>query len=549
MGRIEWRGTGGGFVRERPCAGRRAVDGDLMDIWIVAGGLGRGGSSRGSPSVGACFPSHRLAQESVVRSKLRGCGPLRALAAWMFLVLCPPAQGLVIDVVAVGNPGNVGELSGKGAGGFGQDAVVGAVAQAFYMGSHEVTNAEYVEFLNARAASDPRGLYSSPMTADPRGGIVRTGSEGAYRYVSKPNMADKPVNFVGYLDAVRFTNWLHHGQGNGDTESGAYTVTGSGAQPRNADARWFLPSEDEWYKAAYYDPTRNSNKGGYYDYPTRSDAIPQPAVADAAGMIANSGPNVANYASQANWGGQRGHLTTVGSAGPAATSYYGTNDQGGNVWEWNETPFGTTGRGVRGGSWDDVASSMAARMRLSYDANDDTGTRFLGFRVATRTPPAPTIPGDLNGSGQLDAGDIDLLAERIRAGSQLTRYDLNNDQRVDVRDHRFWVEQLARTYPGDTNLDGQFNSADIIQAFQFGGYEDRVPLNTNWSGGDWNGDGDFNSADFVIAFQSGGYEQGFKPPALAVPEPTGLAFGWLFAGLVLARRKWRQVASPTRRRG
>jgi hypothetical protein len=169
--------------------------------------------------------------------------------------------------------------------------------------------------------------------------------------------------------------------------------------------------------------------------------------------------------------------------------------------------------------------------------------------VATRTPPAPTIPGDLNGSGQLDAGDIDLLAERIRAGSQLTRYDLNNDQRVDVRDHRFWVEQLARTYPGDTNLDGQFNSADIIQAFQFGGYEDRMPLNTNWSGGDWNGDGDFNSADFVIAFQSGGYEQGFKPPALAVPEPTGLAFGWLFAGLVLARRKWRQVASPTRRRG
>ena len=481
--------------------------------------------------------------ESLAGARLRESLLLAIVVATLAMqVSSRPVHAVWMDVVPVGSPGNAGELSGKGAGGFGQDAIVGGVAYSFYMASYEVTNGQYAEFLNAQASSsDPWSLYSTKMTTDARGGIERTGVEGSYRYAAKPLMSDKPVNFVGFRDAVRFTNWLHHGQKIGsdgsDTETGAYIITASGVQPRSPEARWFLPSEDEWYKAAYYDPTRNSGTGGFHEYATRSDSIPQPAIADAAGVISNSGPGVANYARAANWGGLHGNVTTVGSAGPGATSYFGTSDQAGNLWEWNESSFGLTGRGVRGGSWDDVAASMAARMRLSYDANDGEGTRFLGFRVATLAPPTPAMPGDLNNSGQLDAADIDQLAEQIRKGFQLARYDLNGDRRVDIGDHRFWIDAVAHTYAGDTNLDGQFSSTDITLAFQLGGYEDGQPLNSLWSGGDWNGDGDFSSADFVLAFQSGGYEKGVRPPAVAVPEATLPAFCLLGILLAVARRR------------
>ena len=125
----------------------------------------------------------------------------------------------------------------------------------------------------------------------------------------------------------------------------------------------FLPSDAEWYKAAYYDPTLNSGAGGYTLLATHSNSAPTVATANATGGISNPGTNVANYANGAIWNAQTGNLTTVGSAGAASASYYGTFDQTGNANEWDEAVSGSN-RLVRGGGYDSVlGASQSASLK------------------------------------------------------------------------------------------------------------------------------------------------------------------------------------------
>jgi hypothetical protein len=132
----------------------------------------------------------------------------------------------------------------------------------------------------------------------------------------------------------------------------------------------------------------------------------------------------------------------------------------------------------------------------------------------------PGETGDFNGNGQLDAGDIDILSSRVRGGSSKVAYDLNNDGSVNQEDRRIWIDEIRKTYLGDSNLDGEFSSSDFVSVFQAGQYEDTVAGNSTWATGDWNGDGDFTTTDFVAAFQAAGYEKGPRAVAPAVPEPN-----------------------------
>lgn len=288
--------------------------------------------------------------------------------------------GVTMEYVSVGDPGNAAGVYGDG---------YGAVNYAYRIGKYEVTNAQYSQFLNSVAATDNHGLYEPSMAGgwNDIGGIERSGSAGSYVYSPRPGRGNRPVNYVSFWDACRFANWLHNGQPVGGqnlstTEDGAYFLGGLTNPPndgvhRQAGARTWIPSEDEWYKAAYY--KGGGVNAGYWDYPTRSDAAPRGEAPP--GALNGS----ANY-----WDGAYAdpvYYTTEAGAYVHSSSPYGTFDQGGNLWEWNEAVVQETDRGIRGGSFDFLKTSLQAAYRNSNPPNELV---IVGFRVATLVVPEPT---------------------------------------------------------------------------------------------------------------------------------------------------------------
>ncbi len=132
-------------------------------------------------------------------------------------------------------------------------------------------------------------------------------------------------------------------------------------------------------KAAYYD-----GSGSYYDYPTQSNTAPTVASANGTGDISNSGINVANYDDGADWNSQDGNVTTVGSAGAGSASHYGTFDQGGNVWEWNDAIVSAGNRRMRGSSFKDTGFVMQASVPNSNGTFNESNA--VGFRVSSLAP-------------------------------------------------------------------------------------------------------------------------------------------------------------------
>ncbi|MDZ7618518.1 MAG: SUMF1/EgtB/PvdO family nonheme iron enzyme, partial [Patescibacteria group bacterium] len=144
---------------------------------------------------------------------------------------------------------------------------------------------------------------------------------------------------------------------------------------------YLLPTENEWYKAAYYDPTR----GGadlYWLYPTRSDVTPGKSLSDTTG-------------NNANYGGAAGSVPYITEVGQfhLSSSYYGTFDQGGNVTEWTETPGGT-GYVFRGGSWLVSFDELKAENRNFYaptTENDSLGFRVIAISAASIPEPSAAL--------------------------------------------------------------------------------------------------------------------------------------------------------------
>jgi hypothetical protein len=102
-------------------------------------------------------------------------------------------------------------------------------------------------------------------------------------------------------------------------------------------------------------------------------------------------------------------------------------------------------------------------------------------------------------------------------------YDLEPPYEPPRGDLRSWLAILGPPFqPGDANRDEVFNSADLVQVFQAGQYEDDIAGNSLWKDGDWNLDGEFPSSDLVAAFDAGGYEQGELAATSAVPEPASI---------------------------
>jgi formylglycine-generating enzyme required for sulfatase activity len=285
--------------------------------------------------------------------------------------------------VTVGDPGNPASPF------FGS----GSVNYVFRMGKYETTNAQYVEFLNAKAAQgDSLNLYNASMGTDPHGGIARAGSgtvADPFVYSTLPNFANKPVNFVGFFDGARMANWMNNGKGNADTETGAYTLLGGTPTPsnwrtvtRNPGAAVYLPNDDEWTKTSLYEPGH-----GWWFYGTRSNVVPTKAAATDTGDVANPGADVANYGYGVTWNGVNGNVTTVGGAGPTSESYYGAADMTGNVFEWCDnivTVQGIPMRSLRGGSF--VESETAQVSGAFGSASPGIEVFSFGFRLAAAIP-------------------------------------------------------------------------------------------------------------------------------------------------------------------
>lgn len=146
------------------------------------------------------------------------------------------------------------------------------------------------------------------------------------------------------------------------------------------------------------------------------------------------------------------------------------------------------------------------------------------------------LAGDFDGNGQLTANDMDLLSDAVRQGDHPAAFDLDANGLVDEADRETWIFDLKNSYFGDSNLDGEFNTSDMILVLETGEYEDELQANSTWATGDWSGDREFDSADFITALQWEGYEQGPRVPMAAVPEPTT----WYMFGGMLPWVFWRR---------
>jgi formylglycine-generating enzyme required for sulfatase activity len=191
------------------------------------------------------------------------------------------AAPVSVPTVAVTNAGNKPDPV----------TLAGAVDHDFRIAQYEITIGQYTAFLNAVAQVDPHGLYNPKMATDLQvAGIARTGGSGKFKYsvippsgpvqISAATPDQRPMTYVSWFDSARFANWMSNKQPSGrqtrtTTENGAYNLLSTTAKrglavPKNtvnpntgSPPIYFLPTENEWYKAAYYNPALNNNAGGY----------------------------------------------------------------------------------------------------------------------------------------------------------------------------------------------------------------------------------------------------------------------------------------------
>ncbi len=134
------------------------------------------------------------------------------------------------------------------------------------------------------------------------------------------------------------------------------------------------------------------------------------------------------------------------------------------------------------------------------------------------------VKADFDGDGDVDSADVDLMSAAVRIGD--VAFDLNQDGVTDLADRHFMIESILATSVGDSNLDGVFDSGDLVLVFQTGEYEDQIASNSRWAEGDWDGDGDFTTSDLVAAFQSGTYMAAarslFEDPTFERPHRRSL---------------------------
>ncbi|MFO0082394.1 MAG: SUMF1/EgtB/PvdO family nonheme iron enzyme [Phycisphaerales bacterium] len=219
----------------------------------------------------------------------------------------------------------------------------GSVGYEFRMARTEVSTGLWMEFANTFINRTPRGInFATPFTW---GATVDPDRPDYWMLDPRvPNAANVPVTGIGWRDAARFCNWLHNDKSSdlSAIASGVYNEStfgpglpdGSGGftdqTTRSANAKFWIPTLDEWVKASYFDPNRHGeNQPGYWRYPTRSDTAP-------VGGFPGQGQTNAGFI-----GGGFERLIPVGSYSDVQ-SPWGLLDASGSAAEWTSTAFPLT---------------------------------------------------------------------------------------------------------------------------------------------------------------------------------------------------------------
>ena len=272
----------------------------------------------------------------------------QALIVLLFLVmgnvaLATIVQGINIDFVNIGNAGNAADTGGT--------IGCGAVGYDYRIGKYEVTNAQWNAF--------------TAMAGTP------TGTDSGYSYSTYYTGNDQPTTGVSWYEALQFCNYLT----SGDKSKGVYQFSGNNSNPGGFlsidrdlaqltyETIYVLPTEDEWYKAAYYKP----DGSGYSLYANGLSTVPS----------ADNG-----------WNWEGGAYNTPWDVGTGSEEQNGTFDMMGNLNEWNEL-IADSGRSVRGG-YLFKPSDRSESSHRSYSAIPDYELSSLGFRVvAVEAVPEP----------------------------------------------------------------------------------------------------------------------------------------------------------------
>jgi sulfatase modifying factor 1 len=300
------------------------------------------------------------------------------------------------QMVTVGDAGNTPTSYGGRA--------YGGVSYEYQIGKNEVTIGQYTAFLNAVAKADPNELWRSFMSSDQRiAGISRSGSNGSYTYtVMGPSgfapagansPGDRPITYVSWWSSARFANWMSNGQPTGaqgptTTENGAYDLsnwstgiapTSNATNPNTGSVPLFrIPTEDEWYKAAYY--KGGGTNAGYWMYATQSNSEPGNTIGGEANQANYRLNDVYSVTQSTVTQSPQNYLTNVG-AFHGSLSAYGTLDQTGNVMEWVSGPADEENKSPLRGGWWGMESGGDASAR--FTSLNEQIAFFGGMRLSS----------------------------------------------------------------------------------------------------------------------------------------------------------------------
>lgn len=315
--------------------------------------------------------------------------PMLALALSTAAFAQPPSYG--IDFVTIGDAGNV-PCALPDPGGISYATGRGGVPYEYRIGRLEITTIQWLQFVNT--FSTQGGSWTNFGRPAHWGAQIDLSYIGpGERYELKPvaNAGLLPVGGISWRTAAMYCNWLHNGQSaqTSSLQSGAYdastfTTNANGTfndqLAHDPGARFWIPTLDEWIKAAHYDPNRyGSGQGGWWMYPHGSDtplAYGPPGTGQA-----NAG---FTQTMAAHWNIPLGSYASI-------LSPWGLQDAAGAATEWTEEAFsaglGPSERGIEGSAsgWPTSLSSLNDRAtRLGSAAPDFRA--FEGLRIASTVP-------------------------------------------------------------------------------------------------------------------------------------------------------------------